>query len=44
MPGFVSYDSSSAAQSAIAAMNGAQLGGKRLKVQLKKDSRQNKPY
>lgn len=42
--GFVSYDSPDAAQAAISAMNGTQLGGKRLKVQLKRDSRQNKPY
>ncbi|CAN6467819.1 unnamed protein product [Victoria cruziana] len=42
--GFVSYDSPSAAESAIAAMNGNQLGGKKLKVQLKRDNKQCKPY
>lgn len=38
--GFVSYDSAAAAQDAIKKMNGFQLGGKTLKVQLKRD---NKP-
>ncbi|PIA44577.1 hypothetical protein AQUCO_01700284v1 [Aquilegia coerulea] len=42
--GFVSYDSPAAAQSAINMMNGCQLGGKKLKVQLKRDNKQNKPY
>ncbi|KAK3415610.1 hypothetical protein EUGRSUZ_H01216 [Eucalyptus grandis] len=42
--GFVSYDSPEAAESAISAMNGRQLGGKKLKVQLKRDNRQSKPY
>ncbi|PIN26061.1 RNA-binding protein CUGBP1/BRUNO (RRM superfamily) [Handroanthus impetiginosus] len=42
--GFVSYDSPVAAQSAINMMNGFQLGGKKLKVQLKRDNKQNKPY
>ncbi|KAI5072529.1 hypothetical protein GOP47_0012635 [Adiantum capillus-veneris] len=42
--GFVSFDAAEAAASAISTMNGAPLGGKRLKVQLKRDSRQNKPY
>lgn len=42
--GFVSFDSPEASMSAISTMNGAPLGGKRLKVQLKRDSRQNKPY
>ncbi|KAF3789802.1 RNA-binding protein [Nymphaea thermarum] len=42
--GFVSYDSPSAAQSAINTMNGSQLGGKKLKVQLKRDNKQSKPY
>ncbi|XAR58491.1 hypothetical protein NMG60_11013899 [Bertholletia excelsa] len=42
--GFVSYDSPLSAQSAISAMNGYQLGGKKLKVQLKRDNKQNKPY
>lgn len=42
--GFVSYDSPAAAQSAINMMNGYQLAGKKLKVQLKRDNKQNKPY
>ncbi|CAK9175884.1 unnamed protein product [Ilex paraguariensis] len=42
--GFVSYDSPAAAQSAINMMNGFQLGGKKLKVQLKRENKQNKPY
>ncbi|KAK3003246.1 hypothetical protein RJ639_018188 [Escallonia herrerae] len=42
--GFVSYDSSAAAQTAINMMNGRQLGGKKLKVQLKRDNKQSKPY
>ncbi|KAK8262927.1 hypothetical protein V6Z12_D12G008800 [Gossypium hirsutum] len=42
--GFVSYDSPAAAQNAINMMNGCQLGGKKLKVQLKRDNKQNKPY
>ncbi|KAI3741832.1 hypothetical protein L1987_59510 [Smallanthus sonchifolius] len=42
--GFVSYDSPTAAQSAISTMNGYQLGGKKLKVQLKRDNKQNKAY
>ncbi|XP_052211571.1 RNA-binding protein BRN1 [Diospyros lotus] len=42
--GFVSYDSSTAAQSAITMMDGHQLGGKKLKVQLKRVNKQNKPY
>ncbi|KAE8686132.1 CUGBP Elav-like family member 5 isoform 2 [Hibiscus syriacus] len=40
---FVSYDSPAAAQNAINMMNGCQLGGKKLKVQLKRDNKQNKP-
>nr|XP_043610095.1 RNA-binding protein BRN1-like isoform X2 [Erigeron canadensis] len=40
--GFVSYDSSAAAESAINMMNGYQLGDKKLKVQLKRDNKQNK--
>lgn len=43
-PGFVSYDSPVAAQNAINMMNGFQLGGKKLKVQLKRDNKQSKPY
>ncbi|KAM7495927.1 hypothetical protein LguiA_020341 [Lonicera macranthoides] len=44
--GFVSYDSPAAAQAAINMMNGYQIGGKKLKVQLKRDnnSKQSKPY
>lgn len=42
--GFVSYDSPTAAQTAINVMNGCQLGGKKLKVQLKRDNKQSKPY
>lgn len=42
--GFVSYDSPDAAQAAISMMNGFQLNGKKLKVQLKRDNKQNKPY
>ncbi|XP_010240822.1 PREDICTED: RNA-binding protein BRN1-like [Nelumbo nucifera] len=42
--GFVSFDSAASAQSAISGMNGCQLGGKKLKVQLKRDNKQNKPY
>ncbi|XP_059660561.1 RNA-binding protein BRN1-like [Cornus florida] len=42
--GFVSYDSPQSAQAAINMMNGCQLGGKKLKVQLKRDNKQNKPY
>ncbi|XP_076902924.1 RNA-binding protein BRN1-like [Bidens hawaiensis] len=41
--GFVSYDTSAAAESAINKMNGYQLGGKKLKVQLKRDNKQNQP-
>ncbi|KAG0501123.1 hypothetical protein HPP92_001195 [Vanilla planifolia] len=40
--GFVSYDSPAAAQVAIKRMNGFQLGGKKLKVQLKRDNKQTK--
>ncbi|CAL9092160.1 unnamed protein product [Musa textilis] len=39
--GFVSYDSPGAAQAAISVMNGFQLGGKKLKVQLKKENKVN---
>ncbi|XP_031112424.1 RNA-binding protein BRN1-like [Ipomoea triloba] len=42
--GFVSYDSPAAAQTAISRMNGFQLSGKKLKVQLKRDNKQSKPY
>ncbi|KAI3366591.1 hypothetical protein L3Q82_009276 [Scortum barcoo] len=43
--GFVSYDNPvSAAQAAIQAMNGFQIGMKRLKVQLKRSKNDSKPY
>ena len=42
--GFVSYDNPDSASSAIASMNGFALGSKRLKVQLKRQKGQNKPY
>ncbi|KAL9318365.1 hypothetical protein ACSQ67_014882 [Phaseolus vulgaris] len=42
--GFVSFDTPEAAQSAISMMNGCQLGGKKLKVQLKRDNKQSKLY
>ncbi|XP_019421494.1 PREDICTED: RNA-binding protein BRN1-like isoform X2 [Lupinus angustifolius] len=42
--GFVSYDSPEAAQSAISMMNGCQLGGKKLKVQLKRENKEKKSY
>ena len=42
--GFVSYDSPMAAQAAIQAMNGFQVGPKRLKVQLKRSKDASKPY
>lgn len=42
--GFVSFDNPASAQAAITAMNGFQIGIKRLKVQLKKPKDTNKPY
>ncbi|XP_071723092.1 RNA-binding protein BRN1-like [Rutidosis leptorrhynchoides] len=42
--GFVSYDSAASAQNAIGVMNGYQLSGKKLKVQLKRDNKLSKPY
>ncbi|XP_043498703.1 CUGBP Elav-like family member 1 isoform X5 [Polistes fuscatus] len=42
--GFVSYDNSASAQAAIQAMNGFQIGTKRLKVQLKRSKDASKPY
>ncbi|XP_046804189.1 CUGBP Elav-like family member 3, partial [Lucilia cuprina] len=42
--GFVSFDNSESAQVAIKAMNGFQVGTKRLKVQLKKPKDASKPY
>ncbi|XP_078712653.1 CUGBP Elav-like family member 2 isoform X3 [Lampetra fluviatilis] len=42
--GFVSYDNPVSAQAAIQAMNGFQIGMKRLKVQLKRNKSDGKPY
>jgi len=42
--GFVSFDNQASAQSAIHAMNGFQIGMKRLKVQLKRPKDANRPY
>ena len=42
--GFVSYTTSESAQAAIQAMNGFQVGTKRLKVQIKKPKDASKPY
>ncbi|NXO49432.1 CELF5 protein, partial [Aramus guarauna] len=42
--GFVSFDNPSSAQTAIQAMNGFQIGMKRLKVQLKRPKDANHPY
>ncbi|XP_067675835.1 CUGBP Elav-like family member 2 isoform X22 [Haliotis asinina] len=42
--GFVSYDNPMSAQAAIQAMNGFQIGMKRLKVQLKRPKNDSKPY
>ncbi|XP_022236585.1 CUGBP Elav-like family member 2 isoform X1 [Limulus polyphemus] len=42
--GFVSYDNAVSAQAAIQAMNGFQIGTKRLKVQLKRSKDASKPY
>ncbi|XP_053397167.1 CUGBP Elav-like family member 1 isoform X3 [Mercenaria mercenaria] len=42
--GFVSYDNPVSAQAAIQAMNGFQIGMKRLKVQLKRPKNDSKPY
>ncbi|XP_026294910.1 CUGBP Elav-like family member 2 isoform X5 [Apis mellifera] len=42
--GFVSYDNVASAQAAIQAMNGFQIGMKRLKVQLKRSKDASKPY
>ena len=43
-PGFVSFDNPTSAQTAIQAMNGFQIGMKRLKVQLKRPKDANRPY
>jgi len=40
----VSFDNPASAHSAIQAMNGFQIGMKRLKVQLKRSKDINKPY
>ncbi|XP_073420752.1 CUGBP Elav-like family member 3 isoform X2 [Dendrobates tinctorius] len=42
--GFVSFDNPGSAQAAIQAMNGFQIGMKRLKVQLKRPKDANRPY
>uniref|UniRef100_A0A1Y1K3V3 RRM domain-containing protein n=3 Tax=Photinus pyralis TaxID=7054 RepID=A0A1Y1K3V3_PHOPY len=42
--GFVSFDNAASAQAAITAMNGFQIGTKRLKVQLKRPKDSSKPY
>lgn len=44
IPGFVSFDNPASAQAAIQAMNGFQIGMKRLKVQLKRPKDANRPY
>ncbi|KAL3881595.1 hypothetical protein ACJMK2_028013 [Sinanodonta woodiana] len=42
--GFVSFDNPMSAQAAIQAMNGFQIGMKRLKVQLKRPKNDSRPY
>ena len=42
--GFVSFDNPDSAHNAIQAMNGFQIGMKRLKVQLKRPKDANRPY
>uniref|UniRef100_A0A4W3HAN0 Cugbp, Elav-like family member 5a n=1 Tax=Callorhinchus milii TaxID=7868 RepID=A0A4W3HAN0_CALMI len=42
--GFVSFDNPTSAQAAIQAMNGFQIGMKRLKVQLKRPKDSSRPY
>ena len=42
--GFVSFDNPTSAQAAIQAMNGFQIGMKRLKVQLKRLKDASRPY
>jgi len=44
MLGFVSYDNPGSAQAAIHAMNGYQIGTKRLKVHLKRPKTEAKLY
>ncbi|GAA6077328.1 CUGBP Elav-like family member 5 [Tachysurus ichikawai] len=41
---FVSFDNPGSAQAAIQAMNGFQIGMKRLKVQLKRPKDASRPY
>ncbi|KAK2091355.1 hypothetical protein P7K49_030639 [Saguinus oedipus] len=43
-PLFVSFDNPASAQTAIQAMNGFQIGMKRLKVPLKRPKDANRPY
>lgn len=42
--GFVSFDNPNSAQAAISAMNGFQIGSRRLKVQLKRAKDLSRPY
>eukprot|EP00117_Sycon_ciliatum_P046589 scpid41360/ scgid33348/ CUGBP Elav-like family member 3; Bruno-like protein 1; CUG-BP- and ETR-3-like factor 3; ELAV-type RNA-binding protein 1; RNA-binding protein BRUNOL-1; Trinucleotide repeat-containing gene 4 protein len=42
--GFVSYDNQQSAEAAIGSLNGYQMGGRRLKVQLKKGREGARPY
>lgn len=44
LSGFVSFDNPASAQTAIQAMNGFQIGMKRLKVQLKRPKDASRPY
>ncbi len=44
LAGFVSFDNPASAQAAIQAMNGFQIGMKRLKVQLKRPKDASRPY
>ena len=44
LTGFVSFDNPNSAQAAIQAMNGFQIGMKRLKVQLKRPKEASRPY
>lgn len=44
LTGFVSFDNPASAQAAIQAMNGFQIGMKRLKVQLKRPKDASRPY
>lgn len=44
LSGFVSFDHPASAQAAIQAMNGFQIGMKRLKVQLKRPKDPGHPY